>query len=703
MSTHPASTGIDAAFDAVFGKAGDVVGMGQSQHRSASSSTTLPQTILETSLLYPWQAGLAAALSLLRHLVLLAETLDAARFGTAALSLLATPSERKDAAATALKALQPNHSRNSWLGVQRTAESNLAAGCTLHYVSRLHALLHRTSRRTAPPTLSAFLLLAKALLARARREEADLRSKHPTKAAWMPLHFVGPLVRSFSRFPPLLVTSMNKESASCLPILSVADPVSLLDSVPYLSGLLWLSIAMEDSPPPGKPEWLREQGAELMTHPLGAAGPACRSSAVDALLPLLVESTRVLRERLGRESICAAESLDSMLSPATNQTAKPHMIKAMEGPVVNVILPLLDACAMALRCLFNACEKPTSDAKEEPSASDRQEGTASILPSKSDVNADSTQFGRYFLAHRSIFEGILALSTAICSFCSSSSAVLAQAFERESLRVPVPEEDADEIESLTEILALGLDFADVVQFCLDEGHLWEALKGQSLQHGGKASLEDLQSAAEVAVSRQVSCIEVLRSLPEDHAACQLVMKALESAPQLSIVCCNGNDGSYDRGNIGHENNDHRCRGLMIRDARGHRPINGSRIDEEAMPGDKASSKIEQDYSTHESDVDQDGYRHGERSQEHGSRRSAYERRRRLKDIRNPYLRAIVAESGRGAGEVNEGDLSDLEDFIVANPDRDYGGFIAAHFPMAVDSEDDGEEEEEEEVDVEEEG
>ena len=46
---------------------------------------------------------------------------------------------------------------------------------------------------------------------------------------------------------------------------------------------------------------------------------------------------------------------------------------------------------------------------------------------------------------------------------------------------------------------------------------------------------------------------------------------------------------------------------------------------------------------------------------------------------------------------NQGNLNGLEDFIVANPERDYGDFIADHFPMAQES--DGEEGEEEGLEV----
>jgi hypothetical protein len=47
-------------------------------------------------------------------------------------------------------------------------------------------------------------------------------------------------------------------------------------------------------------------------------------------------------------------------------------------------------------------------------------------------------------------------------------------------------------------------------------------------------------------------------------------------------------------------------------------------------------------------------------------------------------------------DVGDDDLSDLEDFIVTNPKRDYALFIQDHFPMACEDDDDEEEDDEDE-------
>ena len=55
--------------------------------------------------------------------------------------------------------------------------------------------------------------------------------------------------------------------------------------------------------------------------------------------------------------------------------------------------------------------------------------------------------------------------------------------------------------------------------------------------------------------------------------------------------------------------------------------------------------------------------------------------KRMKDITNLFVKAILQESGKKDDDLVEDDLSDLEDFIVANPETDYVEFIDNHFPL----------------------
>lgn len=95
---------IDAAFNAVFGSSKDPSG-------SSLGGPSLPRTILETSVLQPWQAGLAASLKLMQQALMMMNQDD--------VEGLVSEEDRAQAAAAALKVLDPNHSRNTWLGASK--------------------------------------------------------------------------------------------------------------------------------------------------------------------------------------------------------------------------------------------------------------------------------------------------------------------------------------------------------------------------------------------------------------------------------------------------------------------------------------------------------------------------------------------------------------------------------------------------------
>ena len=66
------------------------------------------------------------------------------------------------------------------------------------------------------------------------------------------------------------------------------------------------------------------------------------------------------------------------------------------------------------------------------------------------------------------------------------------------------------------------------------------------------------------------------------------------------------------------------------------------------------------------------------------------KRKTIKDVENPYLRAALMEEGPDSDDdfLLDDDLSDLEDFIVTNPDVDYVEFLHDHFPHGrIDDED----------------
>ena len=80
-------------------------------------------------------------------------------------------------------------------------------------------------------------------------------------------------------------------------------------------------------------------------------------------------------------------------------------------------------------------------------------------------------------------------------------------------------------------------------------------------------------------------------------------------------------------------------------------------------------------------VDKDSTRH--------SKYTSTTKGKTVQDIKNPFVRAIIQESGRKGSDALDDDVSDLEDFIVADPTKDYDEFIADHFPLDQSSNDSG--------------
>lgn len=534
---------------------------------------------------YPWQAALAAALFLVRD----AAQKAAADVPAAALEVygsLATVEQRRSAAAASLRIVDPNHSRNTWLSASKGAEAASASGMLLHYVLQLRQLLQRTSRRTVPPTLEAYLTLAVRALPAALQAEADMPTAASGRGPVLPSAFVGTLVRSFAKYPPLLAGSVNAASGGAIPRLAVVG-VPSPEAAAYTAAVLWLAVHPRVKPALPRPEWLLVHVPEATAHPIAAATPAARAAAAAACLPLLMGS------------------LDGLLAD-------------MEGESGSAaVLPFLDVCTAAFFCLHHEWEafKGADGAAPQPalllgSSSSELDHASLITPLMFTLGASADKLASLLDAGGDSGCGLLAA------------------------------------EALAGCLAVGLEFVDVLQ---PLPNLLRQIGSETYSdHGPKhhAAAQALETALEKAEGSQASCLELLRTLPEDGPAYVAAARGLETAPGLCLPA----DANFGG-------------------------------DEAAKEDGMAQAK-------------QQGNGEGHLASGDGPARStrgltAYQRRKRLQDIRNPYLRAIVAESRRAAGDAADGDLSDLEDFIVTNPERDYGEFIADHFPMAPES-DEGE-------------
>jgi hypothetical protein len=603
------SNNIDTFFDAIFGGSGEA-GRGAT---TAPGGSILPQTILETSLLYPWQAALAAALQV--ALSILKITTGATTTTATAADLLCqnlmSVDHRKASAASVLKIVDPTHSRNTWLAASKGAELYPASGALLHLVHQLRVLLLRTSRRTSPMMLAGYLSLSRFVLDTAEKEIEDattagkMASATTSKAPWLPLNYVGHIVKSFCCYPPLLAGSFNAASAQALPRLASAGASeSIPDSTAYTAGVLWLIVQSSTNNTGNRravrPEWLTKAIPEARSHPLIAAAPVVQSAAV----------TELLRQLAGNVAVVVHNDDDS------------------EGESVGLtsLMPLVDACAAAAFCLHHEHEE-------------HHDGDGAAAGGAPSVQT------RLLLGHSSSMASLASVSSVLLAAFADSAEALAAALDAISTSATATATDSGklaEIEQCASFLGIGLEFIEII-----------SLVAPLLQQAEPATSSTVLPVLERCTGVQSSCLELLRTLSEDSEVYIAAVQGLENAPVLALPPASNDDDE----------------------------------EEEEQEDDEESGEPLED---HENDTN-------------ASDRvelSAYERRKRLKDIRNPYLRVIVAESRRAAGDAADGDLSDLEDFIVANPERDYGDFIADHFPMAQES--DGEEGEEDSDEEEEE-
>ena len=670
---RPSSTNIDAAFDAVFGGAGD--GGDVDDHLSFASS--LPQTILQTAMLSPWQAALAASLQL-AHSTAAAAVTAAPTAAVKIFSRLVPSEQRKASAAAVLKVIDPNHSRNAWLAASKGADALPVSGTLLHIVFQLKSLLGRTSRRTAPPTLSSYLSLARCLLPVAHAEDAAsiaaARESTAGRACWRPLQAIGPLVHSFSCYPPLLGASINVDSACALPQLAAAG-YAPLEAAAYSAAVLWLTVQSKmkaggggggvNNIPPQRPEWISYLIPESTVHPLVTATPAARGMAAKELM-LHLSSTPSGDDDGGNgsgggiiiDAVVAAAGVALLEELRVDDAVEDENEYRSARRAALLTLPVMDACAAVALCLHREYDDQT--VSNVTTAEAAAVGTTAADPLKRENSTTeppqlpTSQPAVILLGLMDDVDfqsSFMKIAATLCSMCADSAQLLASIFD--SPPKSISKKVLYEIEARCSLLGLGVDLIDVLQQLPPPlSVIVTPSSNRTTSDAGPRS--DFSAAFENATAAQSTCLELLRTLPETSKVYAAAVKGLDAAPVLALPLAVGQ--------------------------------------EEEQEHDDDSSDGEGDLTTKGTHL----------VPQEQSSRSAWHRNKRLKDIKNPYLRVIVAESRRTMGEAADGELSDLEDFIVANPERDYGHFIENHFPMAAESDEDGggreEEEDEEESD-----
>lgn len=576
------SMGMDSAFDAIFGKVEEI-------NNVKGGAMSLPGDIIQTSLAHPWQAAVAASLNVGYGVVehAFADASVGMKASTKALWGLCSSSEqRKSAAVVALKIQNPNFSRNAWMALSKASESNVVSGSLLHLAVQLRTLALRTSRQTAPPMLAAYIALMHVMVSDAVAEDeaclAQLQARG--RELWLPSRFIGHVIRDFCRYPPLVASSFNAVSASSIPMLASVG-VSPPEAVAYGAGVLWLATTSRIPGKLSRPEWLVELTYNMESHPLVLVDSPVRRVAIESLLKVVAGG---INEMIDEDRSC--------------------------GAAASHILPAADACiavaASLLRERLVASEKKTSHTEEGEQRQREEHAVVPLVTGQAEVQLQN-----------------LASSLAIAF--TRSAERLAQLLDGVG-----GESDSrvlEEVESRSHMLALGLEFSDLVSSKAfeEQGLLQEPL---SLQIAGA----------------HASCLELLRVIDEGSHAYMVATRGLDNAPTLNV---------------------------SVLESSGPLGANDEVLAEQAIADD-------------EDGLTADDNRSSKR------KLSSYERRKRVQEIRNPYLQAIVAESRRAAGDAADEDLSDLEDFIVANPNRDYAHFISNHFPLASESEEEDEEEKE---------
>lgn len=634
--SRPASGDLDAAFDAAFGGGPGAAGL--------LRLPPLPRDLLEASSVAPWQAAVTASLKLLTQCLKLAGGLNDSAAALAALQTLAwrlaSVAQRNTAVQAVLRLVRAGCSRTQWLAADRDAAAAAAGGALLHCMAALHELLTlRTLRRTIPPLLDAHASLIDCLLPAARVEAATLAGAAPSRQRQLqPLALAASTARVLLLHPQLSPPPPPQLNVKLNPAALTGTAAAALlrlagedqDGSIQAAGLLWALLAADAAPRgEGAPAWVHDQlDLDVSRLVLLEAGAEARAAAVAELLLQLAQGLATLQARLGEA--------DTELR-------------------LHELLPAMDACSVAMaRALAEQRWRELEEARVADEHGEQQAGERRRRRHHPPEWGDTELMGGVALKR------LAAAAAQLCDLCALGAERLASLLDASGRSGP----SGGEVPALAELLALGVELGSALARVLEAGAI------------PMRQRQALVAAAERLEGAQQACLELLRGLPEAHPGYAAATAAMDSAPSLWLA---------------------------------------STFEEDAQLGSDGCS------SSGEEEMQQ---------QQQQQRREGSSRwRRRMKDIRNPYLRAILAEGDAGGlcrascahkpacsvpppphkhthtcglltvlrshhallpGEIDAEDLSDLEDFIVVNPKRDYGSFIACHFPQTAAEEDEEE-------------
>jgi hypothetical protein len=450
-----------------------------------------------------------------------------------------------------------------------------------------------------------------------------------------------------------------------------------------------------------QPPWLhlscKQLEEEVSMSPLPMTDLHTRASSLTTLLTLL------------------EPSLEQVMVACQGSVQKDGKYQVMEGHrVLQCIIPAFDATAVIIQALLDHhCHK----SEKKVDSSNSSNIVAALL-----ATIRSTEVELFYKALGRVIECLLI----VCMEAAEDLAIHINTVITSSVITGTGDglmEAMNCAGPLTALVALSLEFTDIIDQLLDacsggedgnDGDVGDdddkgrapgtsapfnnnynkkSNNNKMKELSSLLSLNDKVKAAHMQSEEKLSsCLELLRAFPEDSPMSAMFTKSVESAPSL-LVKMNAHSNLNDVL-------------LMLEKMEGQQGCGGGgggyyseRTDDGSTEEEDSDTSDDDDAEKEESDdAQQQLIAMKQKKRKKGKEIKKNKKKRKMADIQNPYLRAILSESHFGGPreEVDDDgdDLSDLEDFIVYNPGRDYDAFILEHFPTKeeddVDDDGDGE-------------
>ncbi|KAL4458540.1 hypothetical protein ABPG75_013405 [Micractinium tetrahymenae] len=497
-------------------------------------------------------------------------------------------------------------------------------------------------RLVAPPLVAAYARLLVVLLPAARAEQEAAAGGSGRAPQWQRLHdLVALMARKLLLLPPPVQHLLGGDSAGPLLRLALPSCGEEQAAAEQPAALLWMLLqqqlagnggAGEVLLPADAPAWLEDGAAGLL--PYGE-----RSKGHTLLLGPMPEARQAAAAQLLSQ---LQQQVQGSLPPREQQGSSDTARAALSA---DDLLPAADACHAAIQLLL----------AEHGREQQRQRGaTSGALNSEAEEEEEDEEQAPLPPLLLGCVAAVAGLAGALCHAGAAAAAELARQLDAAAARQRQPQQQHGTAGNTSAAAAAAAAQAVFRQLLEPAVQLLEAgcLPPSAAQQ--------LQAAIE-SLNGQLEAVQQLAvQLPGKHALVVVMLQAWEAAPTLWQPAA---DRSGSDSEPGGEGSDDEGPGPSRR---------ASQPQQHGQGGSRSSGK-----GTPGAAERREGQRKGRR-------------RKRLRDVRNPAVRAMLAEDG-GAGDLDASDLSDLEDFLVFNPERDYAAFFRRHFHHVREGESDEEE------------